>query len=64
MGFKIEELLKFKYQYEILKEVHEEKENKLKSAERSLNHLKSEIQQINKNNYGEEIYKLKIQLSQ
>ncbi len=43
MSFKIEELLKYKYQYEILKEAQQEKEDKLKSAERSLNHLKSEI---------------------
>jgi hypothetical protein len=37
---KIEDLLKFKYQYEILKELNNEKDEKLKTAEKSLNGLK------------------------
>lgn len=64
LNTKVEDLLKFKYQYEILKELNDEKDEKLKTAEKSLNKLKFEIEQINKNNYAEEIYKLKLQLAQ
>ena len=60
LNSKAEAASKYRYQWELMKELGEEKDNKLRQAEKELLKLSSQLEEIKNNKLDEENYRLKM----
>ena len=56
---KIEELSRFKYQFELIKQLSEEKDSKIKILERDWKNISSDFQELRAHDVSEEYVSLK-----